>query len=87
VVCCSVGGSCALEIARPAPDLVLGVVLVGVKAGVHPDLEQRDEAVRLLTERGMEAAWEPYWRPLFGGDTPADTPTEARQVALEWRCC
>lgn len=83
VVGCSAGGSCALEIARAAPDQVLGIVLVGAKAGVRPDPALRDQAVRLLTERGMEAAWEIYWRPLFGRDTPADTLAEARRMALE----
>ncbi|HEV7758841.1 MAG TPA: alpha/beta fold hydrolase, partial [Acidimicrobiales bacterium] len=46
VVGCSVGGSCALEIARAPPDQVAGIVLVGAKAGVRPDPALRDRAVR-----------------------------------------
>src|SRR5262245_23248067 len=72
VVGCSVGGSCALEVAHAAPRQVEGIVLVGAKAGVRPDPAFRDAAVRLLTEQGIEAGWRAYWRPLFGRDTPAD---------------
>jgi pimeloyl-[acyl-carrier protein] methyl ester esterase len=82
VVGCSVGGSCALEVARAAPDQVEGVVLVGGKAGVRPDPAFRDAAVRRLTEQGIEAGWRAYWRPLFGRDTPAATLADARRSAL-----
>jgi pimeloyl-ACP methyl ester carboxylesterase len=82
VVGCSVGGSCALEVARAAPDQVEAIVLVGAKAGVRPDPALRDEAVRLLTESGLEAAWEAYWRPLFGPATAAETIARARRMAL-----
>src|SRR5688500_9311118 len=37
VVGCSVGGSCALEVARAAPERVRGIVLVGAKADVRPE--------------------------------------------------
>jgi pimeloyl-ACP methyl ester carboxylesterase len=57
VVGCSVGGSCALEVARAAPDQVRGIVLVGAKAGVRPDPAFRDKTIRLLTDHGIEAAW------------------------------
>jgi len=82
VVGCSVGGSCALEVARAAPDQVEGIVLVGAKAGVRPEPALRDEAVRLLTARGPEAAWRAYWRPLFGPDTPPATIARARRMVL-----
>lgn len=80
---CSVGGSCALEIARAAPDQVIGLVLVGAKAGVRPDPILRDKAVDLLSRHGMEAAWRAYWQPLFGPGTPAAVLAEARSTALE----
>jgi pimeloyl-ACP methyl ester carboxylesterase len=83
VVGCSVGGSCALEIARAAPDQVAGIVLVGAKAGVRPDPALRDRAVRLLAEHGLEAAWRAFWRPLFGRGTPADVLAEAHRLALD----
>jgi pimeloyl-[acyl-carrier protein] methyl ester esterase len=82
VVGCSVGGSCALEVVRAAPEQVTGLVLVGAKAGVRPEPAFRDEAVRLLTEQGMAAGWRTYWRPLFGRDTPAATLAAAERMAL-----
>src|SRR5262245_48449715 len=82
VVGSSVGGSCALEVARAAPDQVEAVVLVGAKAGVRPDPALRDEAVRVLAEGGVAAGWRAYWRPLFGRDTPAEAIAEAERMAL-----
>lgn len=84
VVGCSVGGSCALEVASLAgPDQVVGVVLVGTKAGVRPDPRLRDEAIELLRRRGLAAAWDAYWRPLFGRHTPAEIVASARSLALD----
>jgi pimeloyl-ACP methyl ester carboxylesterase len=83
VVGCSVGGSCALEVARAAPDQVAAIVLVGAKAGVRPDPALRDRAVQLLAEQGLEAAWRAYWRPLFGRATPPDVLAEAQRMALD----
>lgn len=61
----SVGGSCALEVAVLAPERVRSIVLVGSKAGVRPEPALRDEAVRLLEDHGVDAAWDRYWAPLF----------------------
>ena len=83
VVGCSVGGSCALEVAWAAPDRVLGIVLVGAKAGVRPEPALRDEACRTLAEDGVEAAWHRYWRPLFGSATPPEVVARARALALD----
>ena len=82
VVGCSVGGSCALEIARAAPDRVSGIVLIGAKAGVRPDLMMRDEAIRLLETRGMEAAWARCWAPLFGRNASRVVVAAARELAM-----
>lgn len=62
----SVGGSCAIEIARLAPESVRHLVLIGSKAGHRPDPDFRDAAVRLLETQGMTAAWPVYWEPLLG---------------------
>lgn len=83
VVGCSVGGSCALEIAHAAPHRVAGIVLIGAKAGVRPEPALRDDAVRVLTEEGLAAAWDRYWRPLFGPSTPAALLDRARHLALD----
>ena len=79
----SVGGSCALEVARAAPDRVRGVVLVGAKVNVRQDLRLRDEAVELLRRDGIAAAWDRYWKPLFGANAPAEVVAGARRLALE----
>ena len=69
VVGCSVGGTCALEVALAAPEQVAGIVLVGAKAEVNPDPALREEAVGVLETQGMAAAWDKYWLPLFGDST------------------
>src|SRR4051794_8175238 len=53
----SVGGFCALEMARQAPDRVRCIVLVGSKTGVRRDVDARDEALRTLGNEGFDAAW------------------------------
>ena len=79
----SVGGSCALEVARAAPDRVRGVVLVGAKVDVRRDLRLRDEAVGLLRRDGAAAAWDRYWKPLFGANALSEVVAGARRLALE----
>lgn len=79
----SVGGSCALEVARAAPDQVRGVVLVGAKAGVRRDPRTRDDAVRLLRHEGVEGAWDRYWAPLFSAQAEPEVVSAARKLALE----
>ena len=75
----SVGGSCAIEVAKLAPDRVAAIVLCGAKAGHDPDPEFRDEALRVLDEEGIDAAWERYWRPLFGPSVDEDVVAQARR--------
>jgi pimeloyl-ACP methyl ester carboxylesterase len=79
----SIGGSCALEMARAAPDQVRGVVLVGAKAGVRRDDRSRDEAVELLRRDGIAAAWRSYWSPLFSAHARSETVSAAERLALE----
>ncbi len=50
----SIGGSCAIEVARLAPKRVKLLVLIGAKAAHRRDPEFRDTAVRLLNDHGME---------------------------------
>ncbi len=72
VVGTSIGGSCAIEVARLAPARVAALVLTGTKPGHRPEPALRDEAVRTLEVDGLRAAWERYWRPLFGPDASAE---------------
>jgi pimeloyl-ACP methyl ester carboxylesterase len=66
----SVGGSCAIEVARLAPAAVRHLVLIGAKPGHRLEPGYRDAAVRLLETGGMEAAWPLYWQPLLGPAAP-----------------
>lgn len=68
----SVGGSCAVEVARLAPTKVTALVLCGTKPTHRHDPAARDDALRCLADDGLAVAWERYWLPLFGPDTPAE---------------
>jgi pimeloyl-[acyl-carrier protein] methyl ester esterase len=78
----SVGGSCGIELALLAPTRVKALVLSGTKAGHDPEPAFRDEALRVLDEEGVEAAWDRYWAPLFAPDADAATVRRARDVAI-----
>lgn len=82
LVGCSVGGSCAIELALAAPDRVAGLVLIGTKAAHRPDPALHTSAIDILQNRGLEAAWEEYWAPLFGRTANPQVVGEARRIAL-----
>ncbi len=65
IVSCSVGGSCALEVAALAPERVAALVLIGTKAARRPDPALQATAVKTLREQGLEAAWREWWGPPF----------------------
>lgn len=83
VVGCSVGGSCALEVAARAPDQVAALVLIGAKAGHRPEPGLRDAAVRLLRSEGLAVAWSRYWEPLFGPNVDPQVVAAAHAIALD----
>jgi pimeloyl-ACP methyl ester carboxylesterase len=82
VVGCSVGGSCALEVAMIAPDRIAALVLVGTKAGHRPDPALHASALKVLRERGLEEAWKIYWAPLFSRSADARVVGDAKRIAL-----
>jgi pimeloyl-ACP methyl ester carboxylesterase len=82
VVGCSVGGSCALQVAHDAPDRVAALVLVGTKARCRPDPMRHAAALETLHATGMDSAWTEQWAPLFSPATPAHVIEEARHMAL-----
>ncbi len=82
VVGCSVGGSCALEVAMIAPERVSSLVLIGTKARHRPDPAFHTRALRVIEEHGLEAAWETYWAPLFSRATSAAVIDQAKKMAL-----
>jgi pimeloyl-ACP methyl ester carboxylesterase len=65
VVGCSVGGSCAIELAVIAPERIAALVLVGTKAGHRPDPALHASVLQTLQEKGLEEAWKIFWAPLF----------------------
>ena len=82
VVGCSVGGSCALELAALAPERVAALVLIGTKARHWPDPALHFLALRTLREKGMEEAWNVFWAPLFSGSTAHQVIESGRQMML-----
>jgi pimeloyl-ACP methyl ester carboxylesterase len=77
----SVGGSCAIEVARLAPGAVRHLVLIGAKPGHRPEPAYCDAAVRVLEDQGTEGAWPLYWEPLFGPATAPAVMESARRIA------
>lgn len=82
VVGCSVGGSCALEIAALAPDRVAALVLIGTKAVHRPDPALHAFAIDLISTKGMEAAWGALWAPMFSRAAASDVVENAKQIAV-----
>ncbi|HVJ34158.1 MAG TPA: alpha/beta hydrolase [Terriglobia bacterium] len=82
VVGCSVGGSCALELAAQAPERVTALVLIGTKAEHRPEPRLQAAALETLHRAGMEKAWEDYWAPLFSPAADRRIVAAAKQLAL-----
>ena len=60
VVGASMGGYCALALARRAPERIRGLMLVGSRASADPPDGRvwRDQSIALVRERGTLALWE-----------------------------
>lgn len=82
VVGCSVGGSCALEVAALAPKRVAGLVLVGTKAARRPDPAFHATAIKVLREQGLEVAWREWWEPAFSAESPRSIIAEAKRILM-----
>ena len=82
VVGCSVGGSCALEIAAAYPNRVAEMILIGTKADHRQDPRYRDTALDLIAKDGLAVAWDRYWAPLFSKSTAAESVESARRAAI-----
>jgi pimeloyl-ACP methyl ester carboxylesterase len=81
----SMGGYCALALARRAPERVRGVVLLGSRADEDaPERrEGRAETIRLIRDEGVEALWEATRPKLFADDADPAVVERARTIALE----
>jgi pimeloyl-ACP methyl ester carboxylesterase len=82
VVGCSVGGSCALELAALAPDRVAALVLIGTKAEHRPDPALHASALRTLADAGLAEAWRIFWAPLFSRATENRVVDDAKRIML-----
>lgn len=82
VVGCSVGGSCALELAVAAPNRVAALVLIGTKAGHRPEPAPHASALETLQEKGLEEAWKVFWAPLFSRCANSQVIGDAKRIML-----
>ncbi|MDQ1183214.1 alpha/beta fold hydrolase [Agrobacterium larrymoorei] len=82
VVGCSVGGSCALEVAALAPDRVSALVLIGSKAWRRRDLVYHSSALQILEEEGLELAWWKSWSPLLSKKASPEAIEATKEIAL-----
>lgn len=67
VVGASMGASCALEMARQESDRIAALVLVGAKAGHHPEPHLRDRYISSLSDGGIMELWSDIGNQCIGG--------------------
>lgn len=79
----SVGGSCALEMAALAPERISALILVGAKAERRVDSKLQDECIELISQSGLEAAWNKYWAPFFAPTINPRVLANAKELALQ----
>jgi pimeloyl-ACP methyl ester carboxylesterase len=81
----SMGGYCALALARLAPERVAGLILAGAR--LEADSPERREGragtIELIRSGGAEALWEDIGPKLFPPDAGAELFARARGIALE----
>jgi 3-oxoadipate enol-lactonase len=81
----SMGGYCALALARRAPERVLGVVLAGSRP--DPDSDERRAAradtIETIRNDGAEGLWRAMRPRLFPPEAPAEVVERARRITLE----
>lgn len=77
----SMGGSCALEMARQAPDRIAALVLVGAKAGHRREPAARDEYVDTLRDNGIRGMW-PEITSWFGPAAEQNVVDRIESIAL-----
>jgi pimeloyl-ACP methyl ester carboxylesterase len=82
VVGCSVGGSCALELAVIAPEWIAAVVLIGTKVVHRPDPALHASALQTLQDKGLEEAWKIFWAPLFSRSADSQVIGDGKQIML-----
>ena len=85
VVGASMGGYCALAVARLAPERVRGLVLAGSRADADSEERRagRADTIRLIERDGAAGLWESMRPKLFPPDADPAVVERARLVALE----
>ena len=80
----SMGGYCALALARLARERVSGLVLVGARADADsPERrEGRARTIALIREQGNAGLWENQRSKLFSDEAPEEAVELARSIAL-----
>lgn len=84
VIGSSMGGSCAIEMARQAPNRIAALVLVGTKAGHRPEPELRDAYIQSLRSDGINGLW-PEVRSWFSETTHQDIVALAYALGQQQR--
>ena len=81
----SMGGYCALALARRAPERVRGLVLAGARADADSPERQsaRNESIERVRSGGAEALWEELRPRLFPPGAEPGIVERARRIALE----
>ena len=77
----SIGGSCAIEMARQASSQIAALVLVATKAGHRPDLNARDNYIDKLRKNGVKEIW-PTVSSWVGPATPPCVVDTIRRIAF-----
>jgi 3-oxoadipate enol-lactonase len=74
VVGASMGGYCALALARRAPERVRGLLLVGARPDADSDERRagREDTIKLIHDEGLEALWRMMLPKLFHDQSAAD---------------
>ena len=81
----SMGGYCALVLARLAPERLRGLVLAGarVEADSPERRAGRADTIELIRSKGPSGLWEDMRPKLFPETAPAEAVEHARGIALE----
>jgi pimeloyl-ACP methyl ester carboxylesterase len=81
----SMGGYCALAIARRAPERLAGLVLAGARADADSEERRAGRAgtIDLIRREGAAGLWKSMRPKLFSETAPADVVEGAHELALE----
>jgi pimeloyl-ACP methyl ester carboxylesterase len=83
----SMGGYCALALARRAPDRIAGLVLAGARADADSPERRagRADTIRLIDDAGAAGLWASMRPKLFPEDAPTEAVERARAITLDQR--